>query len=142
MNNRNQAIDIDRTNIISLEDLSNQELPSWCRSIVQQFKEITSLPENWDSYNAKRVSETSVLTAIDLLHSLIRHNTPEPSIVPTKSGHVQIEWHVNGIDLEFEVNSPTKIPVYYHDGDPQNEWEGTLDTNLTKLSSYIQRLSA
>jgi hypothetical protein len=53
------------------------------------------------------------------------------------SGHVQLEWHLGGIDLEVEVVTPTRREVLFEDRLTGEEWEGSLDYDLSVLTGYV-----
>ena len=97
---------------ISIEGTS----PGWLHDAANQLISILDLAENWDSYGARRVSVRSVQAATELLDSVIDGETPQPSIVPTPEGGVQLEWHIFNIDLEAEITSAGDYSISFEDG--------------------------
>jgi hypothetical protein len=101
------------------------------------------LPENWNSYGSKRVDPAIARQASDLLVQLAQPETPEPAIVPTQRGGIQIEWHDRGIDLEINLLSPQEMDVSFDDEQDGEEWErklhypdiGPLTRAVTKFSN-------
>ena len=113
---------------------------AWIEPTVSQIVELMRLPNNWDSYGAARISESAAFAMVDVLRAVLPHDVIKPWIVPSSSGHLQAEWHVNGIDLEVEVVSATSIFVAVEgEGNP---WDDHLKTDLTKLAKVFGRLRA
>ncbi len=123
--------------IVELQD----EQPRWLMSTLQAAGELLNLPENWDSYGARPIDPHTVVSALELLLTMAQVNTPEPSVVPTCHGGVQLEWHTHGKDLEIEIMSPGRISVSYEDPQQDTEWEGALSSDLAQLSHFVNSLS-
>ena len=118
-------------------------MPEWLTKTEQALQGLLSLPENWNSYGARPIDPLIVNAAMQLLRDIVRHETPQPAIVPTIRGGVQIEWHTCGIDLEIEITSPGKFHVSYEN--PQENAEGDLElssdlTPLAQLTATLSRL--
>ena len=96
---------------------------TWFEPIRDSVYELLSLSENWDLYGAAQVKREFVASAAGLLRSIMDQDTPAPAIVPTTPGGVQIEWHTNGIDLEIEVQSTSRINVWYENSRTGMSWE-------------------
>ena len=88
---------------------------SWISEAVDSLNSLLALEENWDSYGARKVSLETALSTIVLLNSVMDDRTPPPSIVPTPSGNIQLEWHRSKIDLEVEVTSSKTYFISYED---------------------------
>ena len=84
--------------------LSVSREPEWLPMIVEKINYLLALPEDWDSYGAKRINEKAALNTLKLLLSVMEEKTPFPSIVPISSGDLQVEWHVFGINLEIAID--------------------------------------
>ena len=117
-----------------------QELPQWWPAALSRILFLLELPENWDSYDAKKINQQIAYHAAQILLEITRPGIPEPSIVPTVRGNLQFEWHTRGIDLEFEVKSSVLISVSFEDTVTGNEWEKDLDYNLIPLKDVIRQL--
>jgi hypothetical protein len=76
----------------------------WLRPIVGRMEHLLALPPNWNAYGAPPVSMGAALQALNVLSSTADVKVPQPQIVPTQEGGLQLEWHLRGIDLE--VGSP------------------------------------
>jgi hypothetical protein len=122
--------------------LGENKIDDWINPVVLRLFELAQLPENWDSYGAKPVSQQAIYAMLDLLLDIMKSDTPTPSIVPTVNGKLQAEWHIRDIDLEVEVISPTLINVFFEDHQLEEEQELELSVNLQPLAEYINRLSA
>jgi len=120
----------------------NSEYPSWLKTMVNQLIEFLYLEENWDTYGARTIDSTSIELTVELILSLVKNNTPQPWVVPTPNGHIQLEWHTKGIDLEVEVISPTLVNVSYEDdADGFDNWEDGLTNDFSRLAKAIRELT-
>jgi len=114
---------------------------AWFVPVRNSVDELLSLHENWDSYGAAPIRQEFVASASSLLHSIMDQDTPLPAIVPTTPGGVQIEWHRDGIDLEIEIESTSRISVYFEDARTGVSWEEGITSDLHKLSIVVSLLS-
>lgn len=65
--------------------------------------DIRRLGHNWDSYDADPIPQAvcdRVEMLLDLLHD---SGWNPPYVVPSAQGTIQLEWHENGIDEEWEI---------------------------------------
>ena len=115
--------------------------PSWLAPTGQALVDLLDLASDWDSYGAWAVEPSHVCAAFQVLLLTMRHDTPAPAVVPTNRGHVQLEWHVGGIDLEIETLSMQRLLVSFEDASSGDEWEGEVVSDLTPLVEYIGQLS-
>lgn len=115
-------------------------VPEWWSSAIQRILFLLELPDNWDSYGAKKVDRNIAFQAVQILQQISRPDIPPPSIVPTVNGRLQFEWHTNGIDLEFEVMSAALISASYEDHNSDIEWDKDLDYNLSPLTEVLKTL--
>jgi hypothetical protein len=68
-------------------------------------------------------------------------DTPEPQIVPTPSGGVQMEWHTRGIDLEIETLGGGRFGAFFEDARTGATWEGDVEVADSRLSDAIRALA-
>jgi hypothetical protein len=104
--------------------------------------ELGRLEENWDSYGARRIDPHCIEAAANLLRAVMNAATPMPSVVPTNRGGIQLEWHRGGIDLEIEIESPTRMNVFFEDEREGVQKELTLMGNVRPLVEFLQQLEA
>ena len=77
----------------------------WFHATLSQLAKFLSLGHDWDGYGAKATHESAVKRAVAVLNTVCPAG-PEPWVVPTSDGGVQIEWASNGLEIEIEI-SPT-----------------------------------
>jgi len=116
------------------------ERAPWLQVAADRVAELLNLPENWDSYGAKQVNVELAVSSLNLLSQIMRNGTPVPSIVPTNSGGIQLEWHRNGVDLEIELISPRKFGVLFVDRVSGEERDEVISSDLRMLARAIARL--
>jgi hypothetical protein len=121
------------------QTIQESETSAWVAKAEARLKQLVRLTPNWDSYGARPVSERFAGITLGLLDGLMRDTTPLPSIVPTNTGRVQLEWHTKGIDLEVEIISPILVHVSFEDQRTGNEWE--RDLNVVDLADLYQAVS-
>lgn len=120
--------------------------PDWVFEVANKLASIMRLSEDWDSYGAKAVTIDSILGAIHLLVSVMKHATPMPSIVPTPQGGVQLEWHQFGIDLEADILPSGDYLIAYEDevcADEiiEEESSSRSTTEFLPLLFYVEKLT-
>jgi hypothetical protein len=140
----------------TLQDLANSEAPTgpWrvtsddiarTHSILNaaelRLSYLLSLPEGWDSYGAQPVQRDLAERALDVIRLLLEARVPEPSIVPTPMGGIQLEWHVNDMDFEVTVESQFALEFYFHHGD-REDVEGVLTQDLGPALPFLDQIRA
>ena len=115
--------------------------PAWLDPTVESLVELLRLAPGWDSYGARAVDPMHVDAALRLLSLIMQDHTPKPSVVPTNRGGIQLEWHVQGIDLEVETLTPHRFLVSIEEPATDTEWEGELISDLGPLVDWVRRLS-
>jgi len=109
--------------------------------VLGTLRRLAALPRGWDSYGAKPLTPTALRRMLGLLPLLLPDDAPEPSVVPTRDGGIQLEWHRRGID--FEVKVPPTGPISYLVADAgtgeEREWEGGLERDT--ISAAFARMS-
>jgi len=116
--------------------------PDWFLPILERIRALDALAENWDSYGGRPVNPHCAATAISLLLNILEPNMPEPAIVPTNRGGLQIEWHRDGVDIEIEVQSPSRLYVAFEDENTGEEWEKQISGDLKLPVPLLARLAA
>ena len=110
--------------------------PEWLEQNEATLEELLKLPANWNSYGAAPIRPDAVEAARDVLGKIVRSDTPQPAVVPTVRGGIQLEWHTHGIDLEIEIPESGQFHVWYED--PQEEIELQHDASLSQLPRLIE----
>lgn len=123
------------------QTIQESETSAWVADAQERLEQLVNLAPNWDSYGARPVNERVASITLNLLHGLMRDTTPLPSIVPTNTGRVQLEWHTRGIDLEVEVVSPILVRVSFEDRRTGHEWERDLNIDLSDLYAAVSTIS-
>ena len=124
---------------VLIEPPTTQWFPSswWEPTCLQAFS-LLDLPENWDSYGARRIERDCVIEGLNFLVSVLDDETAPPSVVPSSHGGIQFEWHKSGLDLEIEVTASKRVSIYIHDHATGKEWEADQPTGV--LTEAVKRL--
>lgn len=89
--------------------------PVWWDAVERRFGQIRSLRENWDAYGAGPIASTVADRSLALLASIVEPASPQPSVIPTAKGGIQLEWHTLVGDLEVELGPDSSIAVLFTD---------------------------
>lgn len=117
--------------------------PSWHWGLFSELKELAGLAPDWDSYGAEPLSAVAVGRCINALLPVLPDNAPKPTVVPTRDGGLQLEWHRDGVD--FEIRVPPVGPVSYvladQGADEEFDWQGAPARHAEPIGNAIRRLS-
>ncbi len=116
------------------------EAPGWLGHAIDTMYELLWLEPNWDSYHALPIDPSKAEAVLRLLLHILDDDSPSPAIVPTPKGGVQVEWHLNKIDLEIETLSTTTFNVYFEDEASGECVEEQVSVDLTSLRGLVSRL--
>ena len=116
------------------------EEPSAHWMVFDSLKKLAGLPAGWDSYGARPLNPRAVWRSVGLLTSIVPPNAPEPTVVPTRDGGVQFEWHRRGIDVEVRVPPVGEVSFIVADQTVEHEGEGIPDRAL--LDDAFARMMA
>lgn len=117
------------------------EPPSWVAPTVDALGRLLSMPQGWDSYDARQVDPTCVVSAIDIALTIMHDRTPSPAVVPTSSGGIQLEWHTRGIDLEIEIRSPSRISASFEDQRTHTAWDSEQLVDFGSLRNALREMA-
>ena len=73
---------------------------------------------------------------VDILEA---DTTPPTSIVPTSTGGVTAEWHVNGYDLDIVCDPDGSVLFYFLDPNG-NEYEGPGEDSTQEIRNFVHSL--
>ncbi len=119
----------------------DEQPPRRLMPVIERIVSFGSLQPNWDSYRARPVDPLCAVAAITFVLNNVREPSSLPSAVPTNRGGIQLEWHTNGVDLEIEFSSPSRIRVSFDDGRTGATEEHVIRGDLRPVTPFLQRLS-
>ena len=123
------------------------ELPAISRSLAvrRRLQQLLGLSPDWDSYGARAIEPAIVAAAQHLLSSIARSEIELPSVVPTSSGGLSLEWHRPTLEftIELEPESGTRQPravAFFSDDVSGEQWERSLlELEPTQLQGTLSR---
>ena len=118
----------------------NGDRSNWNNTLKQRFDELTALPEGWDGYRGRPVSFACAQFAALVLERLCLSRVPAPALVPGSDGTVQIEWHLNGYDVELDVLGANRVVAYRYEIDTAIEEEIELENDFTVVMEWLHDL--
>jgi hypothetical protein len=114
--------------------------PSWFQSAFFEMESLLNLPDNWNPYGSRRINPMAAFRGLDLLFKIMRAQMPEPSIVPTADGSIQLEWHTLKADLEIRLLSYGSLSFLFEDCESGEVVEIGSTTDLKQVKAVAQRL--
>jgi predicted HTH domain antitoxin len=120
--------------------LASRRIP--LHKTVESLYSLSSLPAGWNSYRAKPIGPDVIQAAVRFESNLLKANTPAPHVVPRVQGGIQLEWHLNNIDIEVYIDSSGAMRFYAEDlTDSRAPDELQLPADEAVLSSWLARVS-
>ena len=117
----------------------NGSEPSALWRVLEALHRLSELSANWDSYGSEPIAESAIRRTISHLHFFLRDETPEPSVVPTNDGGVQLEWHGAGVDIEAKF--PPSAPISFFISSSDGEHEGAAMPDSSLLDDAFARMT-
>lgn len=118
---------------------SNQS--TWIRALSDRLEYLTNrLKIGWDGYAGRPVSFHTAHFVANLLERVCIDTIPAPDLVPGSDGSLQIEWHLNGYDIELDVIGAHKVVAYRFHHESGTECEHELTNDFTIVLSWIKEL--
>jgi len=114
----------------------------WLSTIRRRLQALSQLEEGWDGQKAKPVSHSNIDIALQVLLGVMQTGTPVPTLVPTVRGGLQIEWHLQDVDIELEIESPAPYVLSFEDRVAHREFERELTSDLHLFAEAVTRISA
>ena len=126
----------------SVRTLITDPVRAWRDEVVAKLNDLTALDRGWDGYCAPPVSFENANFALRLLEATCGFDAPAPQIVPGTDGDLQLEWHLNSIDIELHVRAPNDVRAWRATDftGPDGE-ETALTIDFTVVVGWIKELS-
>ena len=115
--------------------------PIWREAVEEQLRYVLKLEEGWDGFEAGPIRRDVVTYAYQLLDSIMKRKSPAPHITPMSNQGLLLEWHLEDIDLEIEIEAANNAWVSFENrrGDIDVEW--SVDVDLRTLATPIDVLT-
>ena len=117
--------------------------PDWLYSVLDKLQSIALLPPDWDSYGGAPLTFDAALASLKFLAKYLSESAMEPSVVPSSTGGIQLEWHRHAGDLEVSFSPDGSYTVFFMDAVSGSEWEmvvGGIDAH--RLAAAVNSVSA
>lgn len=115
----------------------------WVSRALRALDELGDLETDWDGEGAPAIADETVRAALLFLAGSMRTSTSSPSVVPTLSGGVQLEWHQGGLDVEVEFDpTGTQRLGIRERTDPQAAWSGDPRSHFDRFLAVLERLDS
>src|SRR5687768_491011 len=85
------------------------------RPLGEVLQSLAELREDWDSYGAIPPSPMALERAWHHASALVEHGLAMPEVFPTRSGGIQLEWHRESVELEWEIDADGATGVFIFD---------------------------
>ena len=113
------------------------------QAAIRQAFDLVRLPNGWNSYNARPVSEKAARHAITFLVQAASAipNIAAPAVVPTVRGGLQLEWHRQGFDFEVEFGPDGPASWYAEDRTTGQVFEEPIVGHEAVVRQWLNRIS-
>lgn len=111
---------------------------AWLDDVAARVTRLSALAPGWDGHRARSIDRQTLLQVWRFVEGIAEVVAIPPSVVPTVSGGVALEWHRDGLDLEIEFGGGGPR-VSYEDTDGV-EVEGSLIANVNVVAAALGRL--
>ena len=112
----------------------------WFHQALRDFRRLLALDDNWNGYGERAVHEDAVKRAMNVLN-VVGVDGPRPDIVPTSDGGVQVEWSVDGCEIEVEIPPGGPASVFIAEASGE-ESEFSADARNAVWEQIRTRVSA
>ena len=112
-------------------------------SLAAKFRQISALPENWDSYGAPPIDEDALGSSAYIVQLGCELDLPLPAIAPGSDAGVGIEWDTEEGELYIDIapENETTYALSRYGPEPE-ELEGTLENRgqISRiLASFVRK---
>jgi hypothetical protein len=98
--------------------------------LLNRLAELLGLERDWDSYGGLPIQGRIAEYVANMLSTLLASQIPPPSIVPTSSGGLQLEWHRLGSHLEIEADPSGEVTFSFRGDHGAAPVGGTVSQTL------------
>ncbi len=133
---KNWLEDHDRSTV---EVIPTRDLPSWLRASLPRLLRLCDMQPDWDSYGSPPPSFALVKDIAGWLRLAEKETLPEPEVVPTSSGGIQLEWYLGKRELEIEFTTNGQLEYLRSDNERREEEEDIIK-DLDDLRSLLEWL--
>ena len=121
--------------------LDSTTTPEWEEVVRNRLAELRTLPEDWDTYGGRSVTQEVAEYSFALLRVVMEAETRAPDLVPLPQGGLQMEWHDPNLDIEITIEEPGFASVWIVSPTHPDGEEINLRYNFYSGLEPIQQLS-
>jgi hypothetical protein len=121
----------------SLKDSHGDRLVSRALAdVVMEFNRLMRPPRQKHDL---RPTPAAAIGGVSLLAKTMGEETVPPTLVPRFGGGIQMEWHMNGVDLEISVEADGSASVWCEHASGR-EWDDSESPNIERLKKELSLL--
>ncbi|MFA7237016.1 MAG: hypothetical protein WC058_09145 [Phycisphaeraceae bacterium] len=117
------------------------EEPAWWLHVLGRIRVFEGLKTNWDSYGAPAIAVRAMGETIKFLCDWLPPDAPAPDIVPLPDGNIQVEWHMEGFDLEIKISEHGPCGVFLYEHHSGEELDVPIRGDMTAIASGLHHFS-
>lgn len=91
-------------------------LSEWFKPSLELLEQLVALPPGWDGYGSRPIQTMAHNNMVRIL-GIAAGSAPKPDLSPIPGGALQMEWSINGRDLEIVTRSDGSITYLTMEGD-------------------------
>lgn len=96
-----------------LHSVSELEIRPWMKPLLERLKELSSIEEGWDGFSAEPVRLDILFYSAQLMIEFMERNSRPPNLMPLHSGGIQLEWHLEEVDVEISIEEPYEARLWW-----------------------------
>ncbi|HDL01299.1 MAG TPA: hypothetical protein ENH23_03600 [candidate division Zixibacteria bacterium] len=139
-NDHNWAVSYQIPKVTKTIKVTIDNIPSsieWFDKIVDRINHLLNLPKDWDSYGAKKIIPEVAISLMRSIAKFPQKHIPDPTIVPSNDGGLQIEWHQNDLDIEIDFQPNGRQVLYFENSSQEHEIIDDLEINTYEKFSQL-----
>lgn len=111
--------------------------------VFRRLEELAELSSDWDGYGAQQLDRFALQRALDLVSWVLDRGLPVPQVFPLANGGIQVEWSVESLELDLELEPGGRSAVFVGDDRAfDQQFDGELPADLNRFQLALQRLAA
>ena len=108
-------------------------IPLWNDSVIRRLEALSSMQLGWDGFSAAPVRPDVAYFTSQFLSGVLDSASTPPTILPLHSGGLQIDWHLETVDIEVTITAPFEVSAWWRDKTNAIEEEFDMTTNFSQF---------
>ena len=126
--------------MLEIADTSSEK-ENWLGELNDRLSELHSLPKGWDGYGGVPTTDSCLEFTKSILKRIYVQDLRAPYLFPGSDGSIQIEWHMEGLELEIHVLNDNRAFASRFERDTKEIIEIEVTDDFRQLDQWLSELS-